>query len=137
MQHHASQFLLKLTQTVTVERGISLVCIPDRFAAENELTRLRAKFGPNLIKADIRKDKPSMAGGRKGKSPGTYTTSPSVGIVRHTKLPAGGRPRRLRAAVRQGSALDPPEDRHPLDSRSLSGKRRLTSPQAPRRHVPC
>jgi hypothetical protein len=27
MQHHPSQFLLKLTQTVTIERGISLVCI--------------------------------------------------------------------------------------------------------------
>ncbi len=58
MQHHASQFLLKLTQTVTVERGISLVCIPDRDSAECELTRLRAKFGANLMKATIRKDKP-------------------------------------------------------------------------------
>ncbi len=61
MQHHASQFLLKLTQTVTVERGISLVCIPDRDSAECELTRLRHKFGANLMKATIRKDKPGKS----------------------------------------------------------------------------
>ncbi len=61
MQHHASQFLLRLTQTVTVERGISLVCIPDRDSAECELTRLRHKFGTNLMKATIRKDKPGKS----------------------------------------------------------------------------
>ena len=61
MKTYASQFLLRLSQTVTVERGISLVCIPDRFAAENELTRLQAKHGPNLMKATIRKDKPGKS----------------------------------------------------------------------------
>ena len=58
MKYHAAQLLLPLTQTVTTERGISLVCIPDRFAAENDLSRLQAKHGPNLLKATIRKDRP-------------------------------------------------------------------------------
>jgi hypothetical protein len=58
MKYHAAQYLLPLTQAVTSERGISLVCIPDRFAAENSLTRLQVKHGANLIKATIRKDKP-------------------------------------------------------------------------------
>lgn len=58
MKYHAAQFLLPLTRTVTYERGISLVCIPDRFSAENELTQLQAEYGPRLLKATIRKDKP-------------------------------------------------------------------------------
>ena len=58
MKYHADQLLLPLTQTVTTERGISLVCIPDRFAAENDLTRLRNKYGTNFLKATIRKDRP-------------------------------------------------------------------------------
>jgi hypothetical protein len=58
MQHTASQFLLTLTQTITVERGHSLVCIPDRTTADYELTKLKDQLGPRLIKAAIRKDKP-------------------------------------------------------------------------------
>ncbi len=58
MKHLAAQLVLRLTQTVTVERGISLVCIPDRDSAECELTRLRAKYGPRLINAAICKDRP-------------------------------------------------------------------------------
>jgi hypothetical protein len=58
MKYHASQFLLPLTQAVTTDRGHSLICIPDRFAAETELTRLKAEYGPRLIKSVIRKDKP-------------------------------------------------------------------------------
>jgi hypothetical protein len=64
MKYHADQFLLPLTQAVTTERGISLVCIPDRDSAECELTRLRHKFGPNFIKATIRKDKPTKKAAR-------------------------------------------------------------------------
>lgn len=60
MKYHASQFLLPLTQTVMVDRGISLVCIPDRDTAECALTRLRAKHGPALLKAVIRKDRPGQ-----------------------------------------------------------------------------
>jgi hypothetical protein len=56
--HHPTQFLLRLTQTITVERGHSLICIPDRTTADYELSKLRDKLGANLIKAAIRKDKP-------------------------------------------------------------------------------
>jgi hypothetical protein len=58
MKTHATQFLLTLTQTITVERGHSLVCIPDRTSADYDLTKLRDKLGDRLIKAAIRKDKP-------------------------------------------------------------------------------
>jgi hypothetical protein len=58
MQRNATQFLLKLTQTITVERGHSLVCIPDRTTADYELSKLRDELGSRLIKAAIRKDKP-------------------------------------------------------------------------------
>ena len=58
MKYHAAQLLLPLTQAIATERGISLVCIPDRYAAENDLTRLRNKYGPNFLKATIRKDRP-------------------------------------------------------------------------------
>ena len=58
MKYHAAQLLLPLTQAFTNERGISLVCIPDRYAAENDLTRLKNKYGPNFLKATIRKDRP-------------------------------------------------------------------------------
>jgi hypothetical protein len=58
MKYHAAQFLLQLIQPVTTERGHSLICIPDRMSAECELTKLKAEYGPRLIKAVIRKDKP-------------------------------------------------------------------------------
>jgi hypothetical protein len=58
MQHNATQFLLTLTQTITVERGHSLICIPDRTTADYELTKLKDQLGDRLIKAAIRKDKP-------------------------------------------------------------------------------
>ena len=54
------QRLLPLTQTVTTERGHSLVCIPDRTTAECELTTLRREYGDRLIKAVIRKDRPGQ-----------------------------------------------------------------------------
>jgi len=54
--------LIRLTHTVTIERSISLVCIPDRDSAECELTQLRYKFGANLLKAIIRKDRPGRSG---------------------------------------------------------------------------
>jgi hypothetical protein len=57
-----TQLLIRLTHTVTVERSISLVCIPDRDSAECERTRLRAQHGPNLLRADIRKDRPGRSG---------------------------------------------------------------------------
>jgi hypothetical protein len=53
-----TQFLLSLTQTVTTDRGHSLVCIPDRSAAEYELEKLRTEYGKRLISATIRKDRP-------------------------------------------------------------------------------
>ena len=53
-----SQFLLKLSQTITVERGHSLICIPDRTSADYELSKMKHKLGSSLIKAAIRKDKP-------------------------------------------------------------------------------
>ncbi len=59
MKHLAAQLVLPLVQAITVDRAISLVCIPDRDSAECALTRLRAKHGPNLVKATIRKDKPA------------------------------------------------------------------------------
>jgi hypothetical protein len=55
-----SQLCLPLSHIVTHERSISLVCIPDRDTAECELTRLRSQHGPNLLRATIRKDRPSV-----------------------------------------------------------------------------
>ena len=63
-----NQILLRLTHTVTTERSVSLVCIPDRDSAECELTRLKAEHGPRLLKAAIRKDKPGRSGASR-----TYT----------------------------------------------------------------
>jgi hypothetical protein len=57
-----NQFLFRLTHTVTIERSISLACIPDRDTAECERTRLQAYYGPNLLRADIRKDRPGRSG---------------------------------------------------------------------------
>jgi hypothetical protein len=34
-----------------------MVCIPDRFAAEQELTLIQRKYGARFIKATIRKDR--------------------------------------------------------------------------------
>jgi hypothetical protein len=78
MKYHANQYLLPLTQAVTTERGISLVCIPDRYAAENELTHIQAQFGPDFIKATIRKDKP----GRNS----TYTLRYFIRETSHVRL---------------------------------------------------
>src|SRR3974390_1701142 len=50
MKTYATQFLLKLNQTITVERGHSLICIPDRTTADYELSKLRDKLGANFIK---------------------------------------------------------------------------------------
>jgi hypothetical protein len=58
MKTHVTQCLLTLTQTITVERGHSLICIPDRTTADYELTKLKDQLGDRLIKAAIRKDKP-------------------------------------------------------------------------------
>ena len=70
--NHPTQFLLRLTHTVTFERSTSLICIPDRDTSECERTRLRAQHGPNLLRADIRKDKrPARATG--SGSSRTYT----------------------------------------------------------------
>ncbi len=69
-----TQLYFQLKQPVTTERAFSMVCIPDRISADNELTRLKHEFGPRLIKAVIRKDKPSKrwtAEERKRRS--TYT----------------------------------------------------------------
>ena len=52
------QSLLPLTQTVTTERAISLVCIPDRFAAECELTKIKHEYQARFIRATIRKNRP-------------------------------------------------------------------------------
>ena len=60
--NHPTQRLLSLTHTVTIERSVSLVCIPDRDTAECERTRLQAQHGPNLLRADIRKDRPGRSG---------------------------------------------------------------------------
>src|SRR5262245_25810207 len=62
MNNHPTQFLLRLTHTVTLERSISMICIPDRDTAECELTRLRCQHGPRLLKAIIRKDRPGRSG---------------------------------------------------------------------------
>jgi hypothetical protein len=59
---------MRLEQTVTVERSLSLVCIPDRDTAECELTQLKRQHGPRLVQAVIRKDKLGKAGNCK-----TYT----------------------------------------------------------------
>ena len=53
-----NQYYLRLTQTVTVDQAHSLVFIPDRTAAECELTRLQHEYGPRLLKSNIRKDRP-------------------------------------------------------------------------------
>jgi len=53
-----TQFLLPLTQTVTADKGHSLVCIPDRTTAECELEKLRTEYRDRLVKAVIRKDRP-------------------------------------------------------------------------------
>jgi hypothetical protein len=65
MKKNTDQRTFDLTQDITVARAHSLCCIPDRFAAENELTHLQAEYGPRLLKFAIRKD-------RKGKD-STYT----------------------------------------------------------------
>jgi hypothetical protein len=57
-----NQLLIRLTHTVVFERSTSLVCIPDRDSAERERTRLRAQHGANLLRADIRKDRPGRSG---------------------------------------------------------------------------
>jgi hypothetical protein len=57
-----SQLFFGLTHTVTIERSTSLICIPDRDTAECERTRLQSKYGPNLLRADIRKDRPGRSG---------------------------------------------------------------------------
>jgi hypothetical protein len=56
-----NQFLFRLSHTVTFERSTSLICIPDRDNAECERTRLQAQHGPNLLRADIRKDRPGRS----------------------------------------------------------------------------
>ena len=68
LHNHPTQFLLRLTHIVTIERSVSLICIPDRDSAECERTRLRAEHCSNLLRADIRKD----LRGRSGTSR-TYT----------------------------------------------------------------
>ena len=62
LHNHFTQFLFRLTHTVTIERSTSLICIPDRDTAECERTRLQNKYGPNLLRADIRKDRPGRSG---------------------------------------------------------------------------
>jgi hypothetical protein len=62
------QLCFPLTHTVVYERSTSLICLPDRDTAECERTRLRAQHGPNLLRADIRKDRPGRSGTSK-----TYT----------------------------------------------------------------
>ena len=57
-----SQILFPLSHLVTYERSISLVCIPDRDSADCELTQLRHKYGADLVKAVIRKDRPGRSG---------------------------------------------------------------------------
>lgn len=52
------QLLLSLTQTVTAEKGHSLVCIPDRGTAEYELQKLRQEFKERFLRGVIRKDRP-------------------------------------------------------------------------------
>jgi len=57
-----SQLLIRLTHTVTIERSLSMICIPDRDSAECELTKLKHEQGPRLLKATIRKDRPGRSG---------------------------------------------------------------------------
>jgi hypothetical protein len=61
MHNHPTQFLLRLSHTVVYERSTSLICIPDRDTAECERTRLQAQYGTNLLRADIRKDRPGRS----------------------------------------------------------------------------
>jgi hypothetical protein len=68
LDNHPTQFLLRLSHTVVYERSTSLICIPDRDTAECERTRLQSKYGSNLLRADIRKDRPGRSGTSK-----TYT----------------------------------------------------------------
>jgi hypothetical protein len=63
-----TQRFFPLTHLVTFERSVSLVCIPDRDSADCELTQLRHRYGADLLKAVIRKDKPGKSGTSK-----TYT----------------------------------------------------------------
>jgi len=72
MHNHPTQFLLRLTHTVTLERSISQICIPDRDSAECELAQLKHQHGPRLLKAAIRKDKRPARATRSGTSR-TYT----------------------------------------------------------------
>ncbi len=60
----AAQLHFPLVQTVTTERAHSLVCIPDRDSAECEITRLRHEYGPKLLRAVIRKDRPPKSNPR-------------------------------------------------------------------------
>jgi hypothetical protein len=83
MKYHAAQLLLPLTQAIAVERGISLVCIPDRDTAECELTRLRHQFGPDLVKATIRKDKPAKCA---SSTRATYTLRYFIRETQHQRL---------------------------------------------------
>ena len=70
-----SQLFFPLTQPVTTDRAHSLVCIPDRMTAENELTKLQHQYGPRLVKAVIRKDKPSK---RLRSQPSTINSQPKT-----------------------------------------------------------
>src|SRR5882724_8175255 len=60
MKSYPTQFLLTLTQTITVERGHSLICLADRTTADYEFTKLKDRLDDRLIKAAIRKDKPGL-----------------------------------------------------------------------------
>ena len=68
LNNHPTQFLLRLSHTVVYERSTSLICIPDRDTAECERTRLQAQHGANLLRVNIRKDRPGRSGTSK-----TYT----------------------------------------------------------------
>lgn len=72
MNYEPDQLLLALTQTVTEPRRCSLVCIPDLDSAQCERTRVQHEHGANLIKVDIRKDKPTKRGSSTHR---TYTLS--------------------------------------------------------------
>jgi hypothetical protein len=76
-----NQLLLSLSHTVVFERSTSLICIPDRDTAECERTRLRAQHGPNLLRADIRKDRPGRSGTSK-----TYTLRYTIRETRTDQL---------------------------------------------------
>ena len=74
MKYHAAQFLLPLAQAIPVERAHSLVCLPDRATAEDQLAQIKREYGPRLIKAAIRKDRPpSRRGTPTAQGRGTYT----------------------------------------------------------------